>query len=58
MVGGSNFAEIEVLSTASTASTDEPLDPLSLNDSFRAQVPMRAEGTHRPLRHFTYVLLL
>ncbi len=46
MVGGSNFAEIEVLSTARTASTDEPLDPLSLNDSFRAQVPMRAEGTH------------
>ncbi len=58
MVGGSNFAEIEVLSTASTASTDEPLDPLSLNDSFRAQVPMRAEGTHRPLRPSTYVLLL
>ncbi|ELR14242.1 uncharacterized protein ACA1_082150, partial [Acanthamoeba castellanii str. Neff] len=44
MVGGSNFAEIEVLSTENSASTDEPLDPLSLNDSFRAQVPMRAEG--------------
>ena len=58
MVGGSNFAEIEVLSTASTASTDEQLDPLSLNDSFRAQVPMRAEGTHRQLRPFTCVLLL
>jgi hypothetical protein len=46
MVGGSNFAEIEVVSTESTGSTDgdEPLDPLSLNDSFRAQVPMRAQG--------------
>jgi hypothetical protein len=46
-----------VLSTENSASTDEPLDPLSLNDSFRAQVPMRAEGTHRPLRPFAYVHL-
>lgn len=57
MVGGSNFAEIEVLSTENSASTDEPLDPLSLNDSFRAQVPMRAEGTHRSLRPFAHVHL-
>jgi hypothetical protein len=49
VLGGSNFADVEVITTAG----EEP-EQLSLDDSFRAQAPMRPDGTCR----FALLLLL